>query len=163
MIIDIELRRFATDDVETLTNIFADWPTVQFTRLPHPVETDRVRSWLEEIERCEREGLMLHRACVSERGDVLGGIGVHALSSELGFWVDRRRWGQRIGPRMLEAFLPLCGALTGLEYVLCAVHPQNQRSIRLLERCRFTSIGSHPYEFDHDLLVKTAEFFARRL
>ena len=80
--------------------------------------------------------------CTLLGGITLGNIrrGV-AQSATLGYWMGEQFAGKGHMRRAVEAMKPFAFEVEGLHRVEAACLPNNQRSIRLLERCGFTREG----------------------
>ena len=92
-----------------------------------------------------------HPVLVAERdGQVLGWIGASAYRprecyagiAEFSVYVAGVAQGQRVGDRLMEAFLPACAA-AGLWKVLSRIFPENGASLRLCARHGFRVVGTY--------------------
>ncbi|HUO84894.1 MAG TPA: GNAT family N-acetyltransferase, partial [Thermoanaerobaculia bacterium] len=72
-------------------------------------------------------------------GEIAGNIVCfeHAGRMEIGYWIDRRRWGKGIATRAVQQFL----AQIQRRPLFAHVAQHNAPSVRVLEKCGFTIAG----------------------
>lgn len=92
-----------------------------------------------------------HPVLVAERdGQLLGWIAASAYRprecyegiAEFSVYVAGSAQGQRVGDRLMVAFLPACAA-AGLWKVLSRIFPENAASLRLCARHGFREVGTY--------------------
>jgi len=129
--------------------------------IPHPFTREVCARWFDGLRVREAGGLGLERAFLGETRALVGGVSLDLRSYELGFWVARERWGGGVGTRMVSRFLEEYVVGRGLKYAAAAIHEDNERSIRLVQRCGFEKVGRFPYCFSEGQGPATALFFRK--
>jgi len=91
-------------------------------------------------------------------------VGGSARWGQVGYWVDERFAGQGVIPTAVALVVDYCLFEMGLHRIEVAIRPENQASLRVVEKLGFTEIGYAPGYLhidgewrDHRLFALTAE------
>jgi len=157
-------RPFKLSDKSCLLRQFNDWQVARWlSGIPHPFTDEECLRWLDGLWTRDARGWGLNRVFTNDAGGLVGGVSLDLRSHELGFWVLREHWGYGLGTSMVSRFLKEHTRGLSLEYVIAAVHEENERSIRLVRRCGFEWVGTFPYYFTNRQERSTALFFKKTL
>ncbi|MDE6264687.1 MAG: GNAT family N-acetyltransferase [Paramuribaculum sp.] len=85
---------------------------------------------------------------LKETGEPIGSCGIMVSNSlhsagmktgeaEIGYWIGKPYWGQRLIPEAVEALLSRCFEDLGLDAVWCGYYDSNYKSQRVCEKCGF--------------------------
>jgi RimJ/RimL family protein N-acetyltransferase len=140
------LERPRLSDAEAIFSRYASDPEVtRYVAFPRHHSVDTVRTFLTfsdaEWER-EPAGAYLIRARTD--GQLLGGTGLGfetPFRASTGYVLARDAWGQGYASEALLAMVDVA-RVTLVRRLYALVHPEHQRSMRVLERCGFTCEGT---------------------
>jgi ribosomal-protein-alanine N-acetyltransferase len=119
-------------------------PTWAADELTRPAFRRRLRRQAEEMERDEAYAFLLFRA--QDRA-LLGGLTIGqvrrgvAQTAAIGYWMGQEHAGKGYMSRAVRAALAHCFGPLRLHRVEAACVPENEVSLRLLERCGFQREG----------------------
>jgi RimJ/RimL family protein N-acetyltransferase len=128
----ISLRGVTDADVEVFYNYQRDPIAVEMAAFPAREKAAHLQHWT----KIRADDTTINRT-ILVGGEVAGSIGswVHGDNRLIGYWIGREHWGKGVATRALRQFVDLIG-----ERPLCAhVAKHNLGSIRVLEKCGFTS------------------------
>jgi ribosomal-protein-serine acetyltransferase len=79
---------------------------------------------------------------IEANGELVGGIGINYFDrvmgvAELGYWLGADAQGRGVMTRALKGFIQLLRSRYGVREVLLVIHPNNDRSAQVAERCGF--------------------------
>jgi ribosomal-protein-alanine N-acetyltransferase len=83
---------------------------------------------------------------------VSGIVGGSAGWGQIGYWVDQRLAGRGIIPTAVALAVDYCFGSMGLHRIEITVRPENERSLRVVQKLGFRSEGLRPryLHIDHD-------------
>ncbi|WP_293798440.1 GNAT family protein [uncultured Bosea sp.] len=142
----LRLRQFRTDDVDAMHACFADpdamrfWNTPVHTRL---IETERsVRNFID----CTPSYYRFWAVADAETDRCLGLVNYHdghirSRRASIGYIIDPEHHRQGIAMEAVTAMLDFCFGELGLHRLQAFIHPENQASLRLIEKLGFRREG----------------------
>ena len=85
-------------------------------------------------------------------GDVAGNVVLFGFEGrrEVGYWIGREFWGRGVATRALSAFLHEVSERP----IYAGVAEANAASIRVLEKCGFTAVGTGDEEHAGEVLLR---------
>jgi RimJ/RimL family protein N-acetyltransferase len=143
----IRLRAFERDDLEQVIRWVNDESITRnlSDAFIYPVSRSDEMKWLESV------ALANHRekvfAIVKETGELIGSVGLHNLNwverkGELGILIGEKScWGKGYGKEAILAILHIAFNRMNLHRVYLRVFENNERAIRLYEKCGFRREG----------------------
>jgi RimJ/RimL family protein N-acetyltransferase len=143
----IQLRAFERDDLEQVIRWVNDESITRnlSDAFIYPVSRSDEMKWLESV------ALANHRekvfAIVKETGELIGSVGLHNLNwverkGELGILIGEKScWGKGYGKEAILAILHIAFNRMNLHRVYLRVFENNERAIRLYEKCGFRREG----------------------
>ncbi|MBV6632009.1 MAG: GNAT family N-acetyltransferase [Alphaproteobacteria bacterium] len=135
-------------DADQLKAIMSEGEVTRWlTDIPWPFEAYHARDW---VQRCQRSwGLDAAYPLFAFMGDDLAGsvtlTKVNGDEAILGFWLNRAFWGQGLGLEMVSALTDWNFEQRYFKRFVAGVHPDNARSIKLLEALGYVPIGERMY------------------
>lgn len=96
----LDLRPFYMEDAAFVYNICCEKEIAKFARsIPHPYLLTHAENWIQQHVGFWAEGkAAVFAICLKETGKLLGAVGLEINSedenAELGYWIDKKRWGQ---------------------------------------------------------------------
>lgn len=144
----LSLRCPTHDDVEALTHALDDQRVSQWlARVPFPYHRHDAIRWVGiATDNWQRDTAYPFNAFLDRQ--LVGGIGITRVSDTdgvLGYWLVPDHWGQGLGQEMLGAIIGFAFDTGGFRQLTAGIHPDNDRSARLLIASGFTSIGDQIY------------------
>jgi [ribosomal protein S5]-alanine N-acetyltransferase len=141
----LELRWLEARDVSALFDIFGDAETVRYWSRPPLEGLDEAASLLAEIQDSYTNGT-LYQWGVALHDRVIGTCSLFAICrphkrAELGFAINRARWGQGYASEAAGAIVRYAFEAMELHRLEADVDPRNDASIRCLERLGFRREG----------------------
>lgn len=144
----LRLRLLAPSDAPRLAELLNDGEVVRHTpAIPRPFALADAHAFIarQEERRLGRRGVALALERTQD-GAVIGVIGFGLDNDEgvpeLGYWLARDCWGQRLMPEALRRLCRHLFADLGHAAAWAAVHPDNRASGRALEKAGFSAAGS---------------------
>jgi len=151
------VREFSVNDAENLFELTSDSDVVRYLEFG-------------PTSRAEAQGLMDFAVGSSlsvprtgyglvivkyDTGSLIGSCGLQVSdddshTAELYVVFRRDRWGQGLVSELVPALISLAYGAAGFDCVYGVVHPDNNASIRMLERVRMVSDGTIPDVFEND-------------
>lgn len=143
----VRIRLPADTDASAVVAACQDPEIPRWTRVPEDYDTTEARAFAETAELRQPDGQGLSLLIVgADEGDLLGSIGIVALSSrdrrcELGYWLAEGARGRGV---MTRSVLLLCRWIfteLGIHRIAILIEPDNWRSRAVPERCGFRFEG----------------------
>ncbi len=145
MILETErllLRPLAPDDLDALARMYADPETMRWIGDGSTATREETAAWLERHRALsERQGYGLYAAVERASGALVGRCGlVHwddvggAPELEVGWLIDRSRWGRGYATEAGRAWSDHAFGALGRARLVSLVHPGNGASIRVAEK-----------------------------
>jgi ribosomal-protein-alanine N-acetyltransferase len=150
------LRQWKPDDLAPFAELNADAEVMEF--FPKRLSRDESDDLADRLAaRIEERGWGLWATELLATGEFVGfvGLSVPRWQSfftpcvEIGWRLARRHWGQGYAPEAARAALAYAFGALALEEVVSFTTPQNQNSIRVMQKLGMTLAG----EFDHPELA----------
>ena len=149
----IETRRLwlrwpRTADTQAVARLAGEKQVAAMTaRVPHPYRQSDAEQYVLESRQTNAEGrgLRFVIAPVTRPDQPIGSIGVEARTAdeaEFGYWLGLPHWGKGHATEAAQALIDTVFAITAVKALTASVHPVNQASRRVLEKCGFTFSGS---------------------
>ena len=142
----LHLRPFAATDRNPLVAQLTD-PLVskQLAFVPHPYDATHAEAWIKDCARNPPGRIVGCRFAIERREDgaFIGGLGLmpHERAFELGYWLDRRCWGQGFATEAVGAALEFGMVALGMQRIVAFVFMGNPASTRVLARLGFVYQG----------------------
>jgi RimJ/RimL family protein N-acetyltransferase len=157
----LSLREYVPEDLEDLLAILGDPETMRF--YPAPYSRQRTIEWVNQnIERYRVDGFGLWAMILRETGGFVGSCGPVRRTIdgrdevELGWHVQRSRWGQGLAPEAAAACRDHAFAVLGQDRLISLVRPVNVQSRRVAEKIGMT-VDKHVEHAGMDHLVYAIE------
>lgn len=134
------IREFQVSDIEALAQILAKPEVMQFSPsgiLSYKQTAVKVQSFLDSYQ---KQGYGKWAVIYRESGRLIGYCGIAVeeiegkLENELGYRIDSEFWGQGLATEAAKACLKYGFDKFNFDYVLGIVEPENQTSIKVLEK-----------------------------
>jgi [ribosomal protein S5]-alanine N-acetyltransferase len=143
----LELRPWRIEDVPRVAEACRDPEISRWTRVPSPYTEEHARSWIEQTIRDwdRREGESAF--AVTDRGEVVGAIGLRLLEGEyttrgsIGYWVAADARGRGVATDALRIVSRWALRQLGLPRVELVTDPENRASQRVAEKAGFRQEG----------------------
>ncbi len=142
----LRLRPFAAADKQPLVDQLTD-PMVsrQLAFVPHPYDERHAEAWIKDCLRNPPGRIVGCRFAIERRDDgrFVGGLGLipHGRLFELGYWLDRKCWGQGYATEAVGAALAFGLDTLRMRGIVAFVFMGNPASTRVLSRLGFTYQG----------------------
>ena len=143
----LELRQITSSDAHAILQLFGDEAVVRYMDIAPLAtlgEAQEIVDWADTLFAHGR-GI---RWGIVRKGEAtfIGTCGYHnwdhtSRRAEVGYDLAPARWGKGLMREALDAILPYGFEKMGLNRVQAMVHPDNARSIHLLQRLGFTQEG----------------------
>jgi [ribosomal protein S5]-alanine N-acetyltransferase len=150
------IRTWMPVDAPNVEKMFADPDVMRYIGSGGPWPPDRTRELIGVmIERYERSGIGVWPVLLKSASSVIGECGLQPLpgsdETEIAYLFDKPYWGQGYAFEAATAVLDWGFRQHGLQRIVAVVHPENTRSIALVNRLgmRFEKIVR---AYQHDLL-----------
>lgn len=120
----------------------------QTLNIPYPYTEEDAQEWLRLLAReRERWGRNLNWAIRQKDGELIGGIGFHALEesqshrAELGYWLAKPYWNKGITTEAVKVITPFAFKEFNLARITAHIFHFNKASARVLEKAGFQLEG----------------------
>lgn len=143
----VRLRWMTRDDAPALFEVFSDPEVTRYWSSPPLSDLAGAIQLVADVhELFEQRRLFEWGIALREGGPLLGACTLLQLDSlhrraELGFAIGRAAWGRGIARDAVERLIEFAFVELGLERLEADVDPDNERSLRLLERQGFRREG----------------------
>ena len=164
----VELSEFRSSDKPALVQHLNDRDIYDRTlRIPFPYTDATADEWLALVARItEQQGRPVQFAIRSADDALIGGCGFDGFQvgkshrAEVGYWLAKPYWGQGIMTAVVQRACQHAFEDFGLVKITAHVHPHNQASARVLEKCGFQQEGFLRKHFLKDGQFLDARLFA---
>jgi Acetyltransferases, including N-acetylases of ribosomal proteins len=140
-------------DAQIITQLAGDEAISEMTaKIPNSFSKDAAEVFIFETRRANANGLSLTLvACPREKPDqVIGLVSIFKDNvgemPQIGFWLDKKLWGQGYMTEIINAMLHLFFNMTDCDELCASVRLLNPASQRVLEKCHFEFEGNGVYE-----------------
>lgn len=143
----IRLRALAEGDVEQVYRLYADKDAVRFGYAPKMDDRADARRVIEHCRELASERTIFHFGVADrDHDEVIGHATLFQWErahrrAELGYSIQRERWGRGLGTEAASALLAFAFERLDLRRIEADVDPRNQPSIRVLEKLGFVREG----------------------
>ncbi|WP_372987820.1 GNAT family N-acetyltransferase [Marinobacter sp.] len=145
------IREFDKADTPALSRILGDPSVMEFSSKGPMTEADTAR-FIEWCRSCYQEfGYGQWAIIVKESGELIGFCGLsHATVDgteevEIAYRLARHQWGKGLASEAVKAVMDYGFTTCKLPSVVAIVSPLHKASIRVLEKCGFTSFHETDY------------------
>ena len=141
-------------DAEAIHRLVNDWGIVRMLeRLPFPYPRALADAWIDSTERQAAAGIAYHYVIISKKDDVLlGCVGVQSNGdkscADLGYWVGRHHWGDKVASEAAAAVAHWALTQAGLDRLRARVAVDNPASCAVLRRIGFRQTGAGTQRFE---------------
>lgn len=142
----LRLRQFCAGDVDAMHACFSDPEAMRFWNTPvhvRPIDSERsVRNFID----CTPSYYRFWAVADAETDRCLGLVNYHdghirSRRASIGYIIDPAHHRQGIATEAVTAMLDFCFGELGLHRLQAFIHPENQASIRLIEKLGFRREG----------------------
>jgi len=133
------IRKFATEDLETLIKLRADPEVNKYlggTRLQNPQALEKRLQFY--IDCYAKYGFGMSAMLWKETGEMIGWSGLQPLDGtseiEVGYGMIKEFWGKGIGFECAKAWLDYGFNVVQLERIVTVAYPENKGSWRIMEK-----------------------------
>jgi RimJ/RimL family protein N-acetyltransferase len=143
----VHLRRWRATDAPALVDAWRDDEISQRLPVPDRRDLDAARRWLEGWNDRFESGLAVDLViCESPRDEVCGEVGLsridpHRRAALIGWWLGAPSRGRGLATRAVGLMAGWALGSGWLDALLAEIDDENQRSLRLAERCGFSPLG----------------------
>lgn len=143
----VELRSLRNDDAPALFSIFGDSEVMKFWSSPPLKDPGAARALVEEIRIAFQDRRLFQWGIsLRETGEVIGTCTLYHIDrehrrGEVGFAVQRDRWGRGLASEALGLLIGFAFETLDLHRLEADSDPGNERSLRVLERQGFRREG----------------------
>lgn len=140
----VRLREFSADDVDPIHDWLRDPDCARFTSWEvqdRDAAVDTVARAMADARQSPRSVWEL--AVEAAEGEVVGSVRIRVESwrhrrGDIGYVLRRRFWGRGLATAAVDEAVTFAFGHVGLHRMSATVHPDNERSIRVLQRSGFT-------------------------
>lgn len=138
-------RHLRESDLLDVADFISDWDVAKQTAaIPHPFTSSHAQNWFHYVQEAWAEGRE-YVLVVERRSDqkVVGAVGVRVdrrlwgRVGSVGYWIGKPYWGKGYATEAVEGFLQFCERELRLKRLRAEVFEDNERSLRVLEKCGF--------------------------
>jgi RimJ/RimL family protein N-acetyltransferase len=143
------LRSPTAADAGSITGLMDNWSVASWlVRVPFPYRIEHAVAWIERSiqERAAGVGwpyLMVRRDDAVLMGCMDISVESDARAGTLGYWLGEPFWGQGYATEAAKAVIDFAFGILKLNEVNASALPDNERSMRVLEKAGMTHIGRH--------------------
>ena len=143
----LTLGPFSLDDEEAVFTICREKEIAANTRtIPHPYPRDQAAHWIKQHPELWQNGkAAIFAICETDSEELVGAIGLEIdevdQNAELGYWVDKKRWGQGICSEAAAAVLRFGFEELALNRIHAHYITSNPASGRVMEKIGMKSEG----------------------
>jgi RimJ/RimL family protein N-acetyltransferase len=159
------LRSPELSDAERISQLLGNWDVAHWlVRVPYPYRHEHATSWIERSNSERAAGVGFPFIIVERESNRL--VGSVDLSLEdgptvgtLGYWLGTEFWGVGYGTESARAVIDFAFGPLGLKEINASALPENERSIRVLEKAGLLFVDRRVEDTVERGRVETA-FFA---
>ena len=143
----LTLRYARPDDAPALYELGRDPEVSRFFSWGPYTDPQQASDFVEQMRRQREEGERLEFVIAGEDDQPIGITGLSEFSQRdrravVGTWLGREHWGSGANADSKALVLALGFRHLGLQRISAYAHPENERSLRALERLGFTQEGT---------------------
>ncbi len=133
------LREWRPDDWVRFKPIAADPRVIRYVGTGQVPSDEQIRTYIETARKLYRdEGFCLWPLVSRKNRELIGFCGLDHLwggdEIEIGYWLAPDYWGKGLATEAAQAVLEYGFDQLGLERIVAVAHPENQASIRVLQK-----------------------------
>ena len=162
------IRPFVPTDAKRVYECCNDYEVVKTTLgIPWPYSEKMAESWIgRKAEEAKNGSSYEYAICLKEDvNNIVGCISLMGTDSaakkaELGYWLERKLWGQGIATEAAKAMIEFGFNKLGLNSIYARFFDINPASGRVMEKCGMTYAGmlrKHEFRFDQYYNIKFYE------
>ena len=145
----LNLREWTAGDVDDLMVLATDLEVMRYINGGVPLARGDIVDFIERQTTAQRErgwcrwALEVRQPAEGEPRGVAGFCGpgcTFAPDVELGWWIHPALWGRGLATEAGQAAVGYCFGAVGFERLICCVHPENARSLRVAEKVGFVPV-----------------------
>ena len=146
----LDLQPFGQEDKEALYFMRTDPRVNRYTNRPRPKDLEEVAAFIRKIKNGIANNEMINWGIyLKGQSDLLGSVGYWKFNAErtgahIGYELHPDHWGKGIMQEAYSATLEYVQGPMALQFIQAWVHPDNQSSIRFLERNDYQFIRRVP-------------------
>lgn len=160
------LRKFNETDSEALFKILGQENILRYFPNPNSPPKEKVEGLIRnQLEQWEQYGYAWWAVTLPADSAFLGWCGLQYLpetdETEVGYLLGRQWWGKGYATEAAYASLVFAFNDLDMEQIIALVHPENQASIRVIEKIGMFFVDAKPY-FGMDMLryrITKSQFF----
>jgi RimJ/RimL family protein N-acetyltransferase len=162
------LRSPEPGDAERVSQLLGNWDVANWlVRVPYPYRLEHAVSWIERsnTERAAGVGfpfIIVERGSNSLVGSVDLSLEEGPTVGTLGYWLGADFWGHGYGTEAARAVIDFAFGPLGLKEVNASALPENERSIRVLEKAGLLYVDRRFEDTIERGRVETAYFSVTR-
>jgi RimJ/RimL family protein N-acetyltransferase len=164
----VHLSEVRSSDKDALIEHLNDRDIYDLTlRIPFPYTDADADEWLARVAKItEQQNQPVHFAIRSRDDALIGACGLAGVEvgkshrAEVGYWLAKPYWGRGIMSAVVQRVCRHAFEDFGLIKITAHVHPHNQASARVLEKCGFVEEGFLRKHFLKDGKLLDARLFA---
>ncbi len=148
----IELRKFKMSDLDEMMEMFLDEKVTDAIGLtlssnPPKITKKFEKKWLKEsIAEYKKKKPSKYNFAIISDGIYVGNMGTHKIdyeneSTEIGYWIGKKCWGNGIATRALKLFIKKLNEKFKLKRIVGFAFTFNPASKRVMEKCGFKLEG----------------------
>ena len=143
----LTLRPMQLSDAGVLHRIYQSEGVLRYFPNPQPPPPEKVQRFIAgQHTHWEQHGYGNWGVLVDGEDEIIGWAGLQYVpelrETEVGFLLDRPSWGKGYATEAALASLRFGFENTSLEHIIALVHPGNQASIRVIEKCGMSFVDS---------------------
>jgi RimJ/RimL family protein N-acetyltransferase len=141
------LRAPITADAEPIAGLMENWNVASWlVRVPFPYRVEHAAAWIERSIQERAAGVGWPYLIVRRDGNVLMGCMDISIESDarvgtLGYWLGEPFWGLGYATEAAKAVIGFAFDILKLSEVNASALPDNERSMRVLEKAGMTHVG----------------------
>jgi RimJ/RimL family protein N-acetyltransferase len=141
------LRAPITADAEPIAALMENWNVASWlVRVPFPYRVEHAAAWIERSIQERAAGVGWPYLIVRRDGNVLMGCMDISIESDarvgtLGYWLGEPFWGLGYATEAAKAVIGFAFDILKLSEVNASALPDNERSMRVLEKAGMTHVG----------------------
>jgi RimJ/RimL family protein N-acetyltransferase len=162
------LRSPELADAQRISDLIGSWDVAHWlVRVPYPYRCEHATSWIERsnAERAAGAGfpfIIIDRASNRLVGSVDLSLEDGPSVGTLGYWLGTDFWGQGYGTEAARAVIDFAFGTLGLKEINASALPENERSIRVLEKAGLSYVDRRVENTIERGRVETAYFAVTR-
>lgn len=136
----LTLRPLLESDAKVLHRIYQSEGVLRYFPNPIPPSFDKLQKFIEgQLKHWKQHGYGNWGILPEGSDKIIGWVGLQYLpeldETEVGFLLDRPFWGKGFATETARASIHFGFEQLKLDHIIALVHPENQASIRVIEKC----------------------------